>query len=415
VSPPVGRRGERLFTPRLGLAFACMLFVSGVPNTFTVFFPPLLEEFGGTRAATASASTLLWVVSAVLGPVAGQLVDRWSPRLVVVLGLAGAALGLGGAAVAPTLGVFLACLGVGVGIGVGLSGIVSQAAVIAETYVARRGFASGIAFAGSMAGYAIATPAHWAIAAFGWRATLVAWALVVVALIPGVLAAYPERLAARARTAGAGAAADRRLRDVLASVPFWALAVTFAFAPMVGYVMTIQHTLYFASLGFPASEAATMLAVGGVLAVVGRTLSGLGADRFGAARVTFVTFGITLAGALCLTGLELWPGRVLAYAYVLLVFLTIGSRAPLFSVLAIRLTTPATYGRVFGCLVFIQGVGAGAGPFISGGLYDLTGSYLAVDLAAVAILVLALASLTAFVVTVPPERLMVEDARGAPP
>ncbi len=389
-----------------------MLFVSGVPNTFTVFFPPLLEEFGGTRAATASTLTLIWVMAAVLGPVAGHLVDRWSPRLVVALGLAAAALGLGGAAAAPTLGVFLACLGLGVGIGIGLTGIVSQASVIAETYVARRGFASGIAFAGSMAGYAVATPAHWAIVAFGWRATLAAWVVVVVALIPAVLATYPVRLAAHAPAAVAGPAADRRLRDVLMSVPFWALAFTFALAPMVGYVMTIQHTLYFAALGFPAGEAATMLAVGGVLAVVGRTLSGLGADRFGAAPVTYVTFTITLVGALCLTGLEVWPGRVLAYAYVLFVFLTIGSRAPLFSVLATRLATPADYGRVFGCLVFIQGVGAGAGPFISGALYDLTRSYLAINLAAVVILVLALLGLTVFVATVPPERLVVRGGRG---
>ncbi|MGH7387845.1 MAG: hypothetical protein ACREM3_00065 [Candidatus Rokuibacteriota bacterium] len=72
---------ESLASPRLWLAFATMLVVSGIGNMFPVFFPALLAEFGGSRAATASTVSLLWLVGAALGPVAGHLVDRWSPRL----------------------------------------------------------------------------------------------------------------------------------------------------------------------------------------------------------------------------------------------------------------------------------------------------------------------------------------------
>ena len=62
-----------------------MLFVSGIGNTFPVFFPPLLAEFGGSRAATALAVTLMWTFGAVLAPLAGYLVDRWSPRALIGL------------------------------------------------------------------------------------------------------------------------------------------------------------------------------------------------------------------------------------------------------------------------------------------------------------------------------------------
>src|SRR5262245_19353882 len=119
-----------------------MLFVSGLGNTFPVFFPPLLQEFGGSRAATAMAVTLIWVVGAALGPVAGHLVDRGSPRALVVLGLLATAAGLTVAVLAPTLGVFVVALGVGVGIGIGLTGMVTQAAVIATDYRRRRGLAT---------------------------------------------------------------------------------------------------------------------------------------------------------------------------------------------------------------------------------------------------------------------------------
>ena len=62
---------ESLASARLWLAFAIMMLVGGIGNSFPVFFPPLLAEFGGSRAATALTVTLLWIGGAVFGPIAG--------------------------------------------------------------------------------------------------------------------------------------------------------------------------------------------------------------------------------------------------------------------------------------------------------------------------------------------------------
>jgi predicted MFS family arabinose efflux permease len=67
---------ESLVSVQLWLAFAVMLFVAGVGNTFPVLFPPLFREFGGSRPATALSLTRFRVGGAVLGPLAGSLVDR---------------------------------------------------------------------------------------------------------------------------------------------------------------------------------------------------------------------------------------------------------------------------------------------------------------------------------------------------
>ena len=158
---------ESLLDARLWVAFVVMLFVSGVSNTFPVFFPPLLAEFGGSRAGTALAVTLIWVAGAALSPVAGHLVDRASPRALVAVGITATALGLGLGALAPTLRVFTLAFGLGVGVGIGCTGMVTQAAVINARYRRRRGFATGIVFAGAMAGWAMAWPAQQAITAFG--------------------------------------------------------------------------------------------------------------------------------------------------------------------------------------------------------------------------------------------------------
>ena len=394
---------ESLASARLWLAFATMLFVSGIGNTFPVFFPPLLQEFGGSRAATALTVTLMWTAGAVLGPVAGYLVDCWSPRALIAVGLGAAAVGLAVAALAPTLTVFTLGLGLGAGVGVGLTGMVPQAAVIAADYRRRRGVATGIAFAGSMAGYVMATPAHWVITNLGWRTAVGAYAIATLALMPCVWRVYPRRLGAGVGVATVGTGSV----GALARKPtFWALAVFFTIAPHVGLLATLQHAVYFGTLGYPAWEASLMLLIGGVLSTSGRALAGLVADRIGAPATGFLSFGLTLAGTLCLLGLEFWPARALAYGYVAFLFVPIGTRATIVSMLVPRIAPPGKFGTVFGWLSVGNSLGAATGPLLSGALYDLTRSYLVIYATAATLVTIAIIALAIFVrgTSAPPAR-----------
>jgi predicted MFS family arabinose efflux permease len=336
------------------------------------------------------------VGGAVLGPVAGYLVGRADPRRLVTAGLAITAVGLVVGALAPSLRLFTLAVGVGTGVGVGLTGMVTQAAVIADTYVRRRGFATGIAFSGSMAGYVLAIPAHWAITTVGWRGALLAWSAVVVALVPAVWWAYPARLGAHAEPARAGA---ERVRALVVSPPFAALLVVFTIAPFAGYLATTQHAVYIEALGFSAWEASAMLMVGGVLSTAGRALAGLACDRLGAVATGFASYGMTLAGALFLLALDVWPGRLLAYAYVVFIFFPLGTRATIVSVLVGRIASASSFGTIFGLLAIGNNLGAAAGPFLSGLIYDATQSYRAIYVTAVGAVLLALTALAVFVRT----------------
>jgi predicted MFS family arabinose efflux permease len=398
---------ESLLSPRLALAFATMLFVSGIGNVFPVFFPPLLQEFGGSRTATALAVTLMWTAGAVLSPLAGYLVDRWSPRGLIAVGLGAAAIGLAVAAMAPTLRVFALGLGIGVGIGIAFTGMVPQAAVITADYRRRRGVATGIAFAGSMAGYVMATPAQWVITTFGWRAAVGAYVTAIVALIPCVWRLYPRAPA----DIGAGTVVAGSVGALARKPAFWALALLFTIAPHVGLLATLQHAVYFGALGFPAWEASLMLLIGGVLSTSGRALAGLVGDRIGAPATGFLSFGLSLAGTLCLVGLEFWPARVLAYGYVAFLFLPIGTRATIVSMLVPRIAPPGKFGTVFGWLSVGNSLGAATGPLLSGTLYDLTASYLVIYTVAATMVAIALIALVIFVrnttadpLTIPYER-----------
>jgi predicted MFS family arabinose efflux permease len=392
---------ESLANPRLWLAFSIMALVGGLPAVFPVFMPALLADFGGSRAAVAAWMSLFWLVGAVVGPLAGRWVDRGDPRLVVSAGLLFTAAGTAAAALAPSLTWFTIPIGVLGGVGAGLTGFVPQAAVIGETYRVRRGFATGIAFAGSMVGYALAMPAHVVIEAIGWRWSLVAWAVLLVTLVPLVLARYPCRLGERRSPAPVSSAAGDHRRAVARTTAFWALAVSFALPPFVGYLLTLHHVLYFSSRGFTAGEAAAMLFAGGILSTLGRAAVGYVADRLGGPTAAVASWMLTLAGALSLIGFETGRLPLLAYAYVLFVFPQMGSRATVVSVLVTRIAPPGRYGAVFGLLVIGNGLGAGLGPFVSGALYDLTHSYLVIFVTAASLIAVAITALFVFLRTAP--------------
>jgi predicted MFS family arabinose efflux permease len=247
-----------------------------------------------------------------------------------------------------------------------------------------------------MAGYVLAIPAHWAITSVGWRGALLGWSVVVIALVPAVWRAYPRRLGGRAEK---GHVAAEDLRAVVVSPAFAALVVVFTIAPFAGYLATTQHAVYIEAIGFSAWEASAMLMVGGVLSTAGRALAGLACDRLGAVATGFASYGMTLAGALFLVALDVWPSRLLAYAYVVFIFFPLGTRATIVSMLVGRIASASSFGTIFGLLAIGNSLGAAAGPFLSGLIYDTTQSYRAIYVTAVGVVLVAIAALVVFVRT----------------
>src|SRR5690349_24788195 len=111
-----------------------MLLVAGLTNTFPVFLPALLDEFGGSRAATASTASLLWVGGALLSPVPGYLVAHWNPRRLICLGLAIVAARMALGSLAPTLPLFLLPMRLGGGIRLALTRMATHAARIGDAH-----------------------------------------------------------------------------------------------------------------------------------------------------------------------------------------------------------------------------------------------------------------------------------------
>ena len=228
----------------------------------------------------------------------------------------------------------------------------------------------GIAFAGAMAGYGLAPPCQWMITRFGWRAALASYAVLVAALIPLAWTVLPPRLgtAGRQPATHAARAGGSGVRAIVGAAPFWLLFVVLTMPPIFGGLATTQHALY-----HDGARVLTRPRLGHA-----RRRRGPGRGRPRAIRPhvrpgrrarerAFVSFGSTLLGLGCLLGLEATSARLLAYGYVLFLFLPMGSRATIGSVLVGRIAPPAQYGLVFGLLGIGNSLGSAPGASTSQG------------------------------------------------
>src|SRR6202171_5232927 len=57
-------------------------------TAFSLFFPPIIDEFGWEHGVTAGAFSFGFLVSAIITPFLGRLMDRAGPRTVIELGVA---------------------------------------------------------------------------------------------------------------------------------------------------------------------------------------------------------------------------------------------------------------------------------------------------------------------------------------
>jgi len=72
----------------VAVIFVTMAIGVNARTAFSLFFPPIIGEFGWERGVTAGAFSFGFVVSGIMSPLIGRLMDRYGPRAVMELGVA---------------------------------------------------------------------------------------------------------------------------------------------------------------------------------------------------------------------------------------------------------------------------------------------------------------------------------------
>jgi len=364
-------------------------------TAFSLLFPPILAEFGWDRGVTAGAFSFGFLVSAILSPTLGRLMDRRGPRLVMEMGACFMAAGMILATLVRQPWHLYLTLGVLVGGGSVCLGYTGQALFLPNWFVRRRGLAMSLAFSGVGVGSIILLPLLQSlIGRSGWRAACWAIAILVLALLVPLnllLKRRPEDIGLRAdgdaSPSGSDAAqADNIVDPVWAAVDwtlgraartarFWWLAVGYFGGLFAWYAVQVHQTKYLIEIGWSPTYAAWALGFVSLVAIPGQIALGHLSDRVG--REWVWTVG-SLGFAICYLALILMRDT----PTTALLWLMVVSQGSLgYGLTSVVGAIPAEifqgrhYGGIFGTLMLSAIAGGAAGPWISGVIYDATGSY----------------------------------------
>jgi MFS family permease len=339
-----------------------------------VALPAIQADFGVARADAALPYTLDMIGFAVGGVLTGRLADRFGIALPMVLGTFALGLGYIGVGFAPTL--WLVALSQGVLIGIGCSTSFGPLmADISHWFTRRRGIAVAIAASGNyLAGTVWPPVVQHFIAGYGWRATHVGIGIFcIVTMLPLVLL-MRRRVEAHASAATESAALTRRQAEMPFSPRTLQILLCIAgVACCVAMSMPQVHIVaYCGDLGYGVARGAEMLSLMLGFGIISRIASGFIADRIGGVRTLLL--GSVLQGIALFLYL-FFDGLVSLYVISALFGLFQGGIVPSYAMIVREYFPAHQAGTRVGVVLMATLFGMAFGGWMSGVIFDLTGSY----------------------------------------
>jgi MFS family permease len=338
-----------------------------------VALPSVQSEFVIPRAEASLPFTLAMVGFAVGGIVMGRLFDFAGILGPVSLGAVALAAGYLGAASAGSLMAFaLAHAVIGFGSSVTLGPLMAD---ISNWFVRRRGVAVTLCSSGNyLAGTLWPPVVQQSIALYGWRTTHLSIGLMSgsLMLLIGFVALRQRASTAFLKTsAGTSMGSPATLR--LSSGLLQALLTMAAVCCCVAMSMPQVHIVaYCGDLGYGVARGANMLSLMMAFGVLGRIGSGLIADRIGG--LPTLMLGSVLQAVALLLYL-LYDGLFSLYIISAIFGLFQGGIIPCYALIVREYFAPKEVGTRVGIILMASLFGMALGGWMSGYIFDLTGSY----------------------------------------
>jgi len=379
----------------IAIAFVTMAVGVNARTAFSVLFPAILDEFGWDRGVTAGAFSFGFLVSALVTPFVGRLMDLRGPRPVIELGVVTMGVGLLLASLIHEPWQLYLTLGALAGGGVNCLAYTGQSLYLTNWFVRRRGLALSIAFSGVGIGSITILPWQgWMIRTAGWRSACVWLGILVLALLgplnlllkrrPEDLGLEPDGMlssgsASTDRAANvvdhAWAAVDWTLGRALRTRRFWWIAAGYFCGLFSWYAVQVHQTKYLIEIGFAPSEAAWALGSVSLVAIPGQIAFGHLSDRIGREWVWMIG---NVGFVICYVALLLLrdaPTEPLLFAMVLAQGTLGYSLTSVMGAIPAEIFEGRHFGSIFGSVMVAAILGGAAGPWVTGVLYDATGSY----------------------------------------
>ena len=342
-----------------------------------VVLPTVQTEFGVARADASLPYTLTLLGLCIGGLLMGRLADRFGVVVPVVIGAIALSLGYVVAGATTTLWQFALVQGLLIGL-LGASATFSPLiADISLWFVRRRGLAVAIVASGSYLAGAVWPPVvqHF-VETVGWRQTHVGIGIFCAAVILP-LALVLRRRPPAFELSPTGARASTGSARPLGFSPgtLQGLLIAAGLTCCMAMSMPQVHIVaYCADLGYGPARGAEMLSLMLAFGVVSRLASGWICDHIGGLRT--LVLGSALQ-ALALVLFLPFDGLVSLYVISALFGLFQGGIVPAYAIIVREHFTPREAGTRIAAVITATLFGMALGGWMTGAIFDLTGSYTA--------------------------------------
>jgi MFS family permease len=375
MTPTSPQPDSRYAAARLMVTLAIMTIGASGMYVVPVMLPAVQAEFGVARAGASTSYSMLMIGFGVGGLFMGRLADRFGVMVPLLIGAVSLGLGMVIAGNAHDIWTFNLAHGVLIGL-FGCSATFSP--LLADTslwFVKRRGTAVAICASGNYLGGAIWPPVvqHFVETA-GWRETYIGMGI-VCSIAMFALALFLRRrppLAAPA-VARAGGPVDTRMPFGFTPTTAQVLLCIAGLACCVAMSMPQVHIVaYCGDLGYGAARGSEMLSLMLACGIVSRLASGVICDRIGGLRTLLL--GSVLQGIALLLFLP-FNGLVSLYVIAALFGLFQGGIVPSYAIIVREHFPAREAGMRVGAVIMCTMLGMALGGWMSGKIFDLTGSY----------------------------------------
>lgn len=340
-----------------------------------VVLPAVQTEFGVERGDASIPYTLTMVGFALGNVLFGRYIDRRGIAVPVAIGALANGAGFILAGMAPSIWLFALAQGVLIGIGTAIN-FGPLLADVSHWFWKRRGFAVAAAASGNYLAGAIWPPVmNDFLADSGWRTTYIGIGIFIIATI------VPLSLLLRRRRPAETADADGRTSGpplkvtAMSQRTLLGLLIVAGIGCCMAMAMPQVHIVaYCADLGYGVARGAEMLSIMLAAGIASRLVSGVLADKIGGIPTLLIG---SIGQGLSLLLFIPFDGLVSLYVVSLVFGLAQGGIVPSYAIIVREYLPAKVAGERVGMVIMATIVGMALGGWMSGVIYDITGSYAA--------------------------------------
>lgn len=416
----------------VGVGFVGNFLLTGVQAyVFGVFFKPMSEELGWTRAMYSGVQSVSTAVHGLVAPFIGPIIDKRGARGLMIFGAVVGGAGFAALGLVRGLWGFYLIRGI-LTVGIACAGSLTINVVLCNWFVRKRGKAVAAGIMGSSFGGVVMTPvATHLILTYGWRMTWVFLGIAVwVVVIPAVaffMKRRPEDIGllpdggqgSRVKgqgtedggegsgfTSGSSIPGPLPLEvtwtrsEAMRTSTLWLTILIFGLGSMGPGVIGIHYFPFLTDIGLEVTAAGVVVSVLAVSIFVFRLSWGFLVDRYQVRSCGVIVFASCVLLMVLLVSLTRWPSIWLVYLSAVLIGFALGGQMPIQEVLWANYFGRHSLGAIRSvALPFTIGFTA-ASPLFAGWVYDRFGSY---QVAYAAMAVTYTVATTLFYVTRPPK------------